>query len=337
MAREPLFSIVIDNYNYAAYLRASLDSALAQNWPRTEVIVVDDGSTDHSRAIIAEFGDRVRPVLQPNGGQASAFNAGVAVARGEYIGFLDSDDVWFDDKVERVLAAFARHPAAGWLRHRLEVTDAELRPTGTAVPGIRGTRLRDPDPHEFLEGCFTAPTSAIVLRRAVAAQVFPLPLRTDGSSGVALNYDADAYLLNRAAATGAPFLSMEDVLGLYRRHPQQRYVSSADLAAVLERQIAVAAGVSSALEGRLGTGAVPSSVFKHRAVLAALNGHSLVDRERFGPALDGVRCVLPLVRVNPRLFARQGMALALATIAPRRWLRKLVRQQALHAGGADES
>jgi hypothetical protein len=99
----------------------------------------------------------------------------------------------------------------------------------------------------------------------------------------------------------------------------------------------VAAGVSAVLEGRLGRGAVPSSVFKHRAVLAALNGHSLVHRERFGPALRGVRCVLPLLRVNPRLFARQGMALALAAFAPRHWLRRLVRQQALHAGSADES
>jgi hypothetical protein len=337
MAREPLFSIVIDNYNYAAYLRASLESALAQSWPHAEVIVVDDGSTDDSRAIIAEFGERVRPVLQSNGGQASAFNAGVAAARGEYIAFLDSDDVWYPDKVERVLAAFGRHPAAGWLRHRLEVTDAALRPTGTAVPGIRGTRLRDPDPHEFLEGCYPAPTSAIVLSRAVAERVFPLPLATYGSGGVSLNYDADAYLLNRAAATGVPFLSIEDVLGQYRRHPQQRYVSSADLAPILERQIAVAAGVSSALEGRLGAGVVPSSVFKHQAVLAALAGHSLVRRERFGPALHGARCVLPLLRVNPRLFARQGLALALATLAPQRWLRRLVRQQALHAGSADES
>src|SRR3954451_20463787 len=97
---RPLVSIVIDNYNYARFLPEAIESALAQTYPDTEVIVVDDGSTDDSREIIASYGSRVRPVLKTNGGQASAFNAGFAASRGDVVLFLDSDDTLFPEAVE---------------------------------------------------------------------------------------------------------------------------------------------------------------------------------------------------------------------------------------------
>jgi glycosyltransferase involved in cell wall biosynthesis len=334
MTERPLFSIVIDNYNYAEYLAACIDSALAQSWPATEVIVVDDGSTDASRSIIEQYGARIRTVLQENHGQAAAFNAGVAAAQGDYVGFLDADDLWHANKVERVLAAFAAHPEAGWLRHRVAVVDSRLRQTGRAIPGIRVTRMAWPDPHAFAEGCVMAPTSAIVLARRIAEQVFPLPLPT-AADGVELRYDADAYLLMRAAATGAPFLSLTDVLGQYRRHEGQRFFSAADMVPLLERQIEVAAGLSRLVDGGPVSGHLPSTVYKHRVVLATLRGQSLLDRRRIGTALAGARRVLPLLRGNPRLFVRQGGALALATLAPRLWLRKMMKQQAFGAGGGD--
>src|SRR5215207_9122886 len=85
-------SIVVNNYNYARFLGEAIDSALAQTHPDTEVVVVDDGSTDHSREVIAGYGDRVVPVSKENGGQASAFNAALPVTRGEVVLFLDADD-----------------------------------------------------------------------------------------------------------------------------------------------------------------------------------------------------------------------------------------------------
>src|SRR5687768_5094018 len=91
----PLVSIIIDNFNYGRFLAEAIDSALAQTHGETEVIVVDDGSTDDSRAIIARYGERVRSVLKENGGQASALNAGYRISRGEVVLFLDSDDVLF--------------------------------------------------------------------------------------------------------------------------------------------------------------------------------------------------------------------------------------------------
>jgi hypothetical protein len=336
MTRETLVSVVIDNFNYADYLGEAIASALAQTWPHVEVIVVDDGSTDGSRDILASWGERIRPVLQANRGQAAAFNAGVAIARGDIICFLDSDDVWHPEKVARVVAAFERYPDAAWLRHKLRVVDVDKRPQGASLPRFRGTRVRTPVALAFIEGCYPVLTSAVALRRSLAERVFPLPEVTAGNGGfpgVDLMRDADAYLAFRAASTDEPFLSLDEELGLYRRHPHQRYVSVADIEPILHRQIALAAGVASAFADRLGTDVVPSSVFKHRAVLAAINGRSLVHRERLAPVIDGVRRILPLARVSPRLFARQSMALALGTLMPRTWVRKLLRQQGFVASG----
>jgi hypothetical protein len=330
MTDKPLVSVVIDNFNYAAFLGEAIESALGQTWTATEVIVVDDGSTDASRAIIAAFGERIRTVLQPNRGQAAAFNSGVAIARGEIICFLDSDDVWFPQKIERVIAAFRQYPDAAWLRHRLIVVDAGRQPQGASLPAFRGTRQRQPNALAFVEGCYPVLTSGLALRRSMADRVFPLPEVTAGSGGFAgvdLTRDADAYVAFSAAATDKPFLSLDEELGLYRRHPHQRYVSAADIEPILHRQIALAAGVASAFAAKLGTDVVPSSVFKHRAILAAIHGKSLVHPDRIAPAVAGARRILPLARVSPRLFARQGLALALGTLLPQAWVKKLLRQQ----------
>ncbi len=82
---KPLASILINNYNYGRFLHEAIDSALSQTYPHTEVIVVDDGSTDNSREIIASYEDQIIPVLKENGGQASALNAGFAASRGEIV------------------------------------------------------------------------------------------------------------------------------------------------------------------------------------------------------------------------------------------------------------
>ena len=108
MTLPPLASIVINNYNYAAFLPAAIDSALAQTYAPLEIVVVDDGSSDQSRRIMAGYGDKIVPVLKSNGGQASTFNAGVAQSRGEIICLLDSDDCFAPDKVARIVAAFEK-------------------------------------------------------------------------------------------------------------------------------------------------------------------------------------------------------------------------------------
>ena len=104
---EPLtLTILINNHNYATYLRESTDSALEQTYPRIEVVVVDDGSTDESAEIIRSYGDRIVPVFKSNGGQASAFNAGFAHSTGDIICLLDSDDVFEPQKAAEIVNAY---------------------------------------------------------------------------------------------------------------------------------------------------------------------------------------------------------------------------------------
>src|SRR5215207_1739222 len=103
-------SFVIPNYNHARYLGQAIESALAQTYPNTEVIVVDDGSTDDSRSVAAGFCDRIRYIYQRNAGLSAARNTGVRAALGEYIALLDADDLVEPAYAERLLAALAQVP-----------------------------------------------------------------------------------------------------------------------------------------------------------------------------------------------------------------------------------
>ncbi|HEX3110532.1 MAG TPA: glycosyltransferase family A protein, partial [Thermoanaerobaculia bacterium] len=99
-------SVVIPSYNYARYLGEAIDSALGQTLPPLEVIVVDDGSTDDTPAVLAAYGDRIRVLRQKNAGVAVARNSGIAAARGECVAFLDADDVWLPRKLELQIPLF---------------------------------------------------------------------------------------------------------------------------------------------------------------------------------------------------------------------------------------
>src|ERR1700722_14569573 len=96
-------SVVIPTYNRADLLPRAIESALAQTRPPAEVVIVDDGSTDDTASVVAQYAhrdaDRVRLLRVPNGGVARARNAGLAATRSEWIALLDSDDVWAPDKL----------------------------------------------------------------------------------------------------------------------------------------------------------------------------------------------------------------------------------------------
>ena len=97
----PLVSVIIPAYNRAHTVGRSVDSVLYQTYRPLEVIVVDDGSTDGTAAALDVFGNRIIVISQPNGGPSSARNHGVANSKGEFIAFLDSDDTWSPEKLER--------------------------------------------------------------------------------------------------------------------------------------------------------------------------------------------------------------------------------------------
>lgn len=102
--KKPQVSVIIPTYNRANCLSDAIDSALTQTFDDLEIIVVDDGSTDETHRILAGYGDRIYVVRKKNGGVSSARNAGLSAARGEWIAFLDSDDIWEPRKLEIQIA-----------------------------------------------------------------------------------------------------------------------------------------------------------------------------------------------------------------------------------------
>jgi glycosyltransferase involved in cell wall biosynthesis len=140
--------VIVNNYNYADYIGDAIDSALAQAYPAVHVIVVDDGSTDNSRDVIASYGDAVDAMFKDNGGQASALNAGFARSSADIVIFLDADDVLAPTVAERVADAFAGSTGIAKVHYPMEVIDRAGRRTGVLKPAphlpLRSGDLRKP-------------------------------------------------------------------------------------------------------------------------------------------------------------------------------------------------
>lgn len=105
----PRVSVVIPTYNYARFVGNAVDSILAQTFTDYEIIVVDDGSTDETARVLAGYGDKVRYVHQNNAGQSAARNHGIGLAHGEYLAFLDADDTWLPQKLDKQVRFLDEH------------------------------------------------------------------------------------------------------------------------------------------------------------------------------------------------------------------------------------
>jgi glycosyltransferase involved in cell wall biosynthesis len=222
----PLVSILINNYNYAQFLEEAIDSALDQTYPHVEVVVVDDGSTDNSQRVIERYGTRIVAVCKANGGQASAFNAGFAAARGSIIMFLDADDKFLQHKVEAVVDLFHDHPAVGSVFHAqfLWRGDERLPSLGRVPEGE----------HDFQRriargGAVTIPaaTSGMAFRRSILAQILPMP----EAQGIGLS---DNFLKFMAVGLAPTYFS-GDRLGIQRIHGANLYTLRAETAEIKAR------------------------------------------------------------------------------------------------------
>lgn len=157
-------SAVIPCYNYGRFLGEAIESVLAQTVPAHEIIVVDDGSTDDTPEVARSFGDKVRYVRTPNGGVSAARNAGIALAEGGLIAFLDADDRWLPQKLERQVPVMAADPTIGLLHAGSRVFNGE-----------NGQTLCSPLPsqrmsiHDLMNCCAISLPSTIVPRRVFSA------------------------------------------------------------------------------------------------------------------------------------------------------------------------
>lgn len=140
-------SVVIPSYNRAKRLPAAIDSVLRQGLPEMEVIVVDDGSVDDTRAVVERYGDRVRYVHQPNAGVGAARNTGIRHATAEFVAFLDSDDRWHDFKLSMQLALFEACPDVGLVfsDFAIEKPDGSVLSNGASL--WAGRKLEFPEMH----------------------------------------------------------------------------------------------------------------------------------------------------------------------------------------------
>jgi glycosyltransferase involved in cell wall biosynthesis len=130
MPSPPRVSVIIPAYNAAGFVRRAVDSVLGQGFQDFELLVVDDGSTDATREALAEYGDRLRLLGQDNDGPAAARNHGLQHARGEYVAFLDADDYWKPEKLQRQVELLDARPEIGFCSTATEVTDSVGRPAG---------------------------------------------------------------------------------------------------------------------------------------------------------------------------------------------------------------
>ncbi|MEA3187555.1 MAG: hypothetical protein QOD99_1385 [Chthoniobacter sp.] len=173
MTRSGLATIVISSYNYARYLSQAIESALNQSWREMEVIVVDDGSKDHSVEVIASYGERITPLLKENGGQGSVLNAGFLQSRGDIICFLDSDDILLPTAVEKAVELFTDGKASK-VHWPLVQIDSEGKQGATLLKDLAEGDLRDAVISGGPDSYSSPPTSGNAWTRAYLENVLPL-------------------------------------------------------------------------------------------------------------------------------------------------------------------
>ncbi|HZZ83172.1 MAG TPA: glycosyltransferase [Anaeromyxobacteraceae bacterium] len=212
MPSSPTVSVIMPAYDAAEFMGEAVRSALRQTFADLEVVIVDDGSTDDTAALAERLGaedSRVRLVRKENGGPSSARNAGIAAARGELVCFLDADDVFLPDKLERQLAFLRLFPACDLVYSDFYVGDDRLTPVALwsrSPPDLPMQEL-------FAYCCWFAPFSPL-LRAGLLARVGPFDeeLRT--------SEDWDFWL--RASRAGT-FGYLPGPVGVYRTHPRQAH------------------------------------------------------------------------------------------------------------------
>ena len=207
---QPRVSVVIPTYNCAALLPAAVRSAYAQTLPPYEVVVVDDGSTDDTPAVL----ESLRAALpssfvtdrKPNGGEASSRNRGVALAQGDYVAFLDQDDLWARDKLERQIALMLADPGLGLTFSAYTRVSGETR---TLVRQEGWTEDADAALLRLMDGCCVT-SSTVVVRRGVFDTVGPF------DESMWLGNDWDMWV--RIAASGQRFGYVPEPLMEYLWH-----------------------------------------------------------------------------------------------------------------------
>jgi len=211
MAEFPLVSIITPSYNQAAFLEQAIQSVLGQDYPNLEYFVIDGASDDGSAAILQKYSDRLRGwVSEPDGGQADAINKGLAMATGEFVAWLNSDDFYLPWMVSTAVSALQAHPAWGLAYGDMLAVDAQGNLINVQRFGDWG--LEDLTQFKIIG------QPAVMMRRDV--------LRKAGTLDTRFNYLLDHHLWLRIAAI-APIGHIHRLLAGARFHEDAKNVARA--------------------------------------------------------------------------------------------------------------
>ena len=224
-------SVLIDTYNHERFIEQAITSVLEQEFPASdrEIIVVDDGSTDRTPQIVRKFEPQVRLVRKQNGGQASAFNAGIPECKGEIIAFLDGDDWWAPKKLSAVAEALATDGSLGLVGHGITEVLSDGSQHSQLIKDIPRFRI-DSEAGALafrLRKNFLG-TSRMTYRTNLLARIGKVPQ--------ALTIQADEYLFTLGAVF-SEVLILRDSLTFYRLHESNAFqLSSGDTRAIRRKQ-----------------------------------------------------------------------------------------------------
>jgi glycosyltransferase involved in cell wall biosynthesis len=217
MAREPLVSVVTPTYNQEAFLRDTIESVLSQDYPRIELIVIDDGSTDGTRSILEEYSGRITWSSRPNQGQTPTINEGFQKAAGDILIWLNSDDTFLEGAVSTAVRYLNEDPDVGIVYGDTLFTEADGTPTG---PSRAQSRF---DYENFVVECFNPiPQPSAYIRRRVLEDTGPL----DPYYYYFMDWDFWMRAGLRHRIRYIPHL-----MSTYRLHPDSKTVSQAKRAA----------------------------------------------------------------------------------------------------------
>jgi glycosyltransferase involved in cell wall biosynthesis len=263
---KPAVTVIIDTYNHERFIEEAIVSVLEQDFPQkeTEIILVDDGSTDRTPEIARKFEPRIRVIQKPNGGQASAFNAAIPQAGGEFTAFLDGDDWWAQNKLSRALATFEKEPDLGFVGHgdtlvypdgrrMLHVLREGCRFEASTLEGARLFRVR---------GSFLG-TSRMTVRTRILQAILPVPEM--------LRVQADEYLFTIAACSCAVRILPESLF-FYRLHDANGFQMIHPDASRLRQKQRVLSALATSLRAPLKALAIDEGAF--HAILEMAQAHA---------------------------------------------------------------
>jgi len=205
---KPLVSIITPSYNQGRFIEETIQSVLTQDYPYIEYIVVDGGSTDNTLEVLKKYGDRLKWISEPDKGQSDAINKGFAMAKGEILAWLNSDDIYLPEAVSRAVDFFCSFPNTGVVYGKAYYTDISGKVIGNYPTG--------PFDHKRLAVTNFICQPATFFRKQALGRV--------GGMDVNLHYSMDYDLWIRLSKEYA-FGYVEEFLAAYRLHEDSKTVS----------------------------------------------------------------------------------------------------------------